>query len=301
VIEKDLLFKLVYEPDPIEPILNYLVEDLSDTMDLDDVGSSYEVLEDRLRGFEEWLHEIWGTAFYESLVGQPEQRALPRAYRLAGERGANVLVADGLSVRELLALKKAFPGRVDYSSGRAAHPTTTSTAARTFYGTSNLEDAFRGARLIEGREWCGRIIGDVRSPPKIGARRNLSMLTYYPDAPLHNAVKYRVAEIQDVSAVIGELIRLVSELSQVSDLVVTGDHGYIFLGRSPNRYLWRWVGRSDRHGGSYGSNGLNIDGEPVAIGRFHAPDVRRSGAFIVHGGVSLTESVVPIVCVEGAA
>ncbi|MEM2905624.1 MAG: hypothetical protein QW057_08375 [Candidatus Bathyarchaeia archaeon] len=297
----EFLVKLVYDADPTEAILSYLVEKLSDTVDLAKIGASYERLEDELSRFEEWLHEVWGTGFYQSLVGQPEERALPKAYKMAGEKEANVLVADGLSVRELLVLMKALPGRIAYTAGRAAHPTTTAAAARSFYGTNSLEDAFHGSRLIEGREWSGQVIHDVRSPPKIGGLKHLSLLTYYPDAPLHNAVKYGVAEIQDVSSVIGDLAHLISELAQVSDLVVTGDHGYIFLGKSPNRYLWRWVSRTERHGGSYGSQGLDAGGEKVAVGRLHAPDVRKSGAFIVHGGVSLTESLVPIITVKGGS
>jgi len=295
---KDFLVKLTYEPDPLEAILSYLDEKLSDMIDLQDIGASYQRLEDELSRFEEWLHEVWGTAFYRLLVGEPEQRSLPIAYRIAGERGANILVADGLSVREFLVLKKALPGRVAYSAGRATHPTITSVAARSFFGTNSLEDAFHGSRLIEGYEWSCQVISDVRSPPKIGVRKNLSLLTYYPDAPLHDVVKYRVAEIQDVSRVIGNLVQLISGLAQVSDLIVTGDHGYIFLGKSPNRYLWRWIGRTDRHGGSYGSHGLDVGGVQVAMGRLHAPDVRKSGAFIVHGGVSLTESLVPIITVR---
>jgi hypothetical protein len=55
------------------------------------------------------------------LVGKPEQRALPRVYRIAGEKDANILVADGLSIRELLVIKKALPGRVTYSAGLAIH------------------------------------------------------------------------------------------------------------------------------------------------------------------------------------
>lgn len=297
----EFLIKLVYDSDPMETILGYLVEKLSDSLDLGNIGSSYERLEDELSRFEEWLHEVWGVSFYHSLVGETEERALSKAYRIAGERDANVLIADGFSIRELLVLMKALPGRVTYSAVRAVYPTTTSTAARSFFGTKSLEDAFHGSRLIDGREWWGKVISDVRDPPKIGSQKHLSMLTYYPDAPLHNAVKYGIAAIQDISRVIGDLIQLISELALISDLVVTGDHGYIFLGRSPNRYLWRWIGRAERQGGSYGNYGLNLGGEKAAIGRFHAPDVQRSGAFIVHGGVSLTESLVPIITVKGGA
>jgi hypothetical protein len=298
---KEFLTKLVYEPDPAEAILGFLDERISDRIDLGDIGKSYQYMEDELSSFEWWLHEIWGTAFYKWLLGEPEQRALPRAYEIARRMGANILIADGLSMRELLILKKALPGRVSYSAGHAIHPTITSVAARSFFGTTSLEDAFQGNRLIEGHEWSCQVIHDIRSPPKIGGRKNLSLLTYYPDAPLHNVVKYGIAEIQDVSSVIGDLVRLISELSRVSDLVVVGDHGYIFLGKSPNRFLWRWVARTDRHGGSYGRHGLDVGGVQVAMGRLHAPDVKKSGAFIVHGGVSLTESLVPIIIVKGGA
>jgi hypothetical protein len=155
-----------------------------------------------------------------------------------------------------------------------------------------------GQRLLEGREWTGNVIEDINSPPKIGNRKGLSLLTYYPDAPLHNAKKYGVAQIQDVSRVMKDLIELASELTQTSDLVVTGDHGYLYLGNSPNKFLWRWVGHSERHGGSYGPRTLEIQGERLATGRYDAQDVRRSGAFIVHGGASLAESLVPVVAVR---
>ncbi|MBS7609961.1 hypothetical protein KEJ19_05275, partial [Candidatus Bathyarchaeota archaeon] len=81
---------------------------------------------------------------------------------MAGEREANVLVADGLSLRELLVLKKALGPRVSYSIGRSFHPSNTATAARSFFGTSSLEDAFHGKRLMEGREWSGEVIHDIR-------------------------------------------------------------------------------------------------------------------------------------------
>ncbi len=302
MVNKDFLIKLVRDPDPLEAILNYLVERLLGKVDLADIDASYEVLEDELSRFERWLYEVWGKSFYEFLLGKPEERALwalSKAYRMAGEMGANVLVADGLSLRELLVLIKALQGRVTYTAGRVAHPTTTAMAARSFFGTENLQDAFRGTGLREGYEWTGQVVDNVRSPPKIGGRRHLSLLTYYPDAPLHSAVKYGFVQIQKVSEVIGDLVKIISELSRVSDLVVTGDHGYIFLGRSPNRYLWRWIGHTERHGGSYGDHGLDVGGEVVAMGRFHAPDVLKSGAFIVHGGISLTESLVPIITVKG--
>jgi hypothetical protein len=267
-------------------------------MNLQDIGGSYERLEEELCLFERWFDEVWGPPFYRFLAEGPGEKALSKAYRMAGQRDANILVADGLSLRELLLLLRAFPDRIEYSAGRAFHPTTTQTAARSYYGLSALENAFHGQRLLEGREWTGNVIEDIKSPPKIGNRKGLSLLTYYPDAPLHNAKKYGVAQIQDVSRVMKDLIELASELTQTSDLVVTGDHGYLYLGNSPNKFLWRWVGHSERHGGSYGPRTLEIQGERLATGRYDAQDVRRSGAFIVHGGASLAESLVPVVAVR---
>lgn len=295
----EFLIRLIHDQDPLDAILDYVLEEFAQAMDLRDIGLSYENLEEKLCQFEKWLHEVWGQPFYALLAGDLGEKALPKTYKTAGQINANVLVADGLSLRELLLMLKAFPGRVEYSAGRAFHPTTTQTAARSFYGLSALEDAFRGKKLLEGYEWSGEVIADIKAPPKVGNRKGLNLLTYYPDAPLHQAIKYGVAEIQDISRVMNDLIHLISELTRVSDLVVTGDHGYLYLGKSPNKYLWRWIGRSGRFGGSYGSRKLEAQGEEIAIGRSDAPDVRRSGAFIVHGGVSLTESLVPVITIKG--
>jgi hypothetical protein len=295
---KDFLINLVYDQDPLDRILQYIVTRFSKMMDLQDIGESYENLEEELCRFENWLDEIWGMSFYKFLVEGPGEKALPNAYRLASQRDANVLISDGFSLRELLLIYKAFPDRVEYSAGRAFHPTITQIAAHSYFGTSALEDAFNDKPLLEGREWTGDVIADIKSPPKIGNRKGLSLLTYYPDAPLHEAKKYGIAKVQDVSRIMKDIIQLVSELTHASDLVITGDHGYLYLGNSPNKYLWRWVSRSERHGGTYGARTLKIQGETMATGRCDAQDVRQSGAFIVHGGASLTESLVPVVLVK---
>lgn len=294
----ELLIQLVHKKDPLDIILRYVEFRFLNLMSLQDIGESYERLEEQLCEFEKWLDDIWGMAFYRLLSEGAGGRALAKAYRMAGQRGCNILVADGLSLRELLLLLRAFPGRVEYEAGYAFHPTTTLIAARSFYGQNTLDSSFQGRRLIEGYEWSGSVVTDTRSPPKVGGRTGIHFLTYYPDAPLHNAVKYGVAMVQDVSQVMSDLIYLISELTLVSDLVVTGDHGYIYLGKSPNKYLWRWIGRSDRHGGNYGVRTLEVDGETMATGRCDCPDVRQSGAFIVHGGASLTESLVPVILVR---
>ena len=299
--EQELLVKLVHNDDPTDEILEYLVAQLEEYIDLDEITSSYETVEQELLDFEYWLHRIWGKSFYETLVGSPEDLAIPKAFRIATEHDANLLFCDGLSIRELLAFKKRLSGRLSFTCGRAPTPTTTESAAKKVLKTNTLSDAFRGKRLFEGSEWTGHIIEKISNPPRIGKKRGSMFLTYYPDAPLHNAEKYQLVQIQDVSKVIHQLTELVHQLSKNTPLVVTGDHGYIFLGNNPGLHLWRWNKHISRHGGDYGENGLNIDGETVALGRFHAPNVRLSGAFITHGGVSLTESLVPIVTIESGA
>jgi len=294
----DFLISLVYDQDPLDKILQYIVARFSGILELQDIGGSYERLEEELCRFESWIDDVWGLPFYRFLVEGSGEKALPKAYRLASQRNANVLVADGFSLREFLLLFKAFPDRVEYSAGRAFHPTTTQIAAHSYYGLNALENAFHNKPLLEGHEWSGEVIADIMSPPKIGNRKGLSLLTYYPDAPLHNAKKYGIAKVQDVSRVMKDIVQLVSELTQISDLVITGDHGYLYLGNSPNKYLWRWVSRSERHGGTYGARTLQTQGETIATGRCDAQDVRQSGAFIVHGGASLTESLVPVVLVK---
>ena len=300
MFDTDLLVKLVYGKSPIESIFSYVIENNSGIINMNEISSSYERLEDNISKFEEWLYEVWGLEFYKSMIKEHEDWALNKAFRIAKEKEANILVCDGLSIRELIVAKKALDERIDYVMGYSPHPTDTNAVATSIFGTSSLEAAFRGgSRLIEGYEWNTEIIKDIINPPRIGGRKDLALLTYYPDAPLHNAVKYGIAKVQDISNVITSLIVLVKQLSLTNNLVLTGDHGYLFLGNNPIRYLWRWVRRAYRHGGTYGKNELEFKGEKMAVGRFHAPDVRRSGAFITHGGVSLTESLVPIVIVKG--
>lgn len=89
------------------------------------------------------------------------------------------------------------------------------------------------------------------------------------------------------------------ELSKNAPLIVTGDHGYIYLGANPARYLWGSAPKKqERFGGEYGDNCLEIDGKKVAIGRIHVNVGPGTNTFIAHGGVSLTESLVPVVTIE---
>lgn len=167
-------------------------------IDLDDIATSYERIEEELRDFELWLHNIWGRAFYINLIGDEEEWAIHKALKAAGERNCNLLVCDGLSLRELV-IRKAFPGRVAYTPARAPAPTTTETAARKIFNSPNLEMGLTGSKLLWGRKWNGMNIPDIRNPPRTGGQRGLISLTHYPDAPLHRARSYGTTQIQDVS------------------------------------------------------------------------------------------------------
>lgn len=100
---------------------------------------------------------------------------------------------------------------------------------------------------------------------------------------------------------IGLITKLVGQLSRNVPLVVTGDHGYIFLGTNPNRYMWLPYRRQERFGGEYGENGIELEGVKIAVGRYHTHITPGGGSFIVHGGISLTESLVPVIMVEAEA
>jgi len=299
--QEALLTKLVYEPDPLRCILDLLVSRLDPLVDVDDISASYDRIEEEIRDFEQWLNNIWGQSFYRLLVGGKEDWALPKAFKAADERDGNILICDGLSLRELLVLKRAFQGRVNYMAGKAPVPTTTDTVVRKVFNSVGLKDAITGSKLYWGRQWTGQIIEDISDPPRLGGQRGLMFLTHYPDAPLHQARSHRTTQIQDISKVIKEVVTLVEELSRNVPLIVTGDHGYIYLGTNPNKYMWLPYRRQERFGGEYGENGIEVEDIKVATGRYHAPIISGSTTFIVHGGISLTESLVPIIVIEAGA
>ena len=295
------LTKLVTTPNPLEHILDWLVARLEPLMHLDQISTSYNRVEEELVDFELWLHKVWGPDFYKELLGSEETWAIPRAFKTAIEVEGNILICDGWSLRELLVLRKALPGRMKFTAGKTPAPTTTQNVIRKIFNSPGLKEAFTGVKLYWGKRWKGSIIEDISNPPRPGRQKGLMFLTYYPDAPLHDAVKYGVTQVQDVSKVITQLINIIRGLSSSSPLVVTGDHGYIYLGDNPNKFMWLPFRRQERYGVEYGDNYVEVDEVKTAVGRFVAPVSRRSKAIIVHGGVSLSESLVPVAVIEAEA
>jgi len=293
-----LLSSLIREPDPALAIVEHLLAQLDPLVYPSDIGATYERVEEKLRDFEEWLHVTWGKGFYEILVTGEEEWALTKTFKNAAERKANVLVCDGFSIRELLILRHLYGVNLSYEIGRAPAPTTTENTARSFFQTTNLKDAFKAERLINGKKWKGIVIEDLNKPPRLGSETGYMLLTHFPDSPLHNAVAHRTTQVQDVSNVINQVMDLIEILSRNAPLTVTGDHCYIYLGSNPQRNLWDPYSRVERFGGNYGEKGMVVDGVSVAVGRFHANTGPGSNTFITHGGVSLTESLVPVVTID---
>ena len=297
-----LLVKIVREQDPMPQIVDYVISQLEPTVDLSDLTSSYGRIEEWLQSFEEWLHDAWGLGFYRCLASADHGWALQKALQKAAEIDANVLVCDGFSIRELLTLKKKIGDKFTYTIERAPAPTTTQNVAMKIFGSPTLKDFFRGETHYEGHVWRSEVITDILSPPRIGSGRGHLLLTQYPDTPLHGARSHRTTQVQDVSKVIGQLLDLIESMSLNAPLVVTGDHGYIYLGTNPSKYFWGSAPkRQERFGGEYGDNCIETEGADgrvkVAVGRIHVNVVQGSNTFITHGGISLTESTVPIVTI----
>jgi len=267
-------------------------------MRLDDVSNSYDRMEEWLQSFEKWLHDAWGLDLYKTLASEEHGWALYKALQRAAEIDANILVCDGFSIRELLALKSKLGDKLSYTVERTPAPTTTQNVSMKVFGTPILKDAFKGERLFEGHTWHSNVITDIMHPPRVGSSRGHMLLTQYPDAPLTGARTHKTTQVQDVSRVVAQLLDLVESLSRNAPLVVTGDHGYIYLGSNPSKYFWGSAPRrQERYGGEYGENGLDINGVKVAVGRIHVNVAPRSNTFITHGGVSLTESLIPVVSI----
>jgi hypothetical protein len=286
------------DSDPAPTIFKHLLTQLEPHINPEDLGSTYGEVEEKLRDFEEWLHQAWGRGFYETLVTNAEGWALTKTFRTAAENRGNVLVCDGFSIRELLVLRHHFKERLSYKVGRAPAPTTTENVAKSFFQTTTLKEAFTTDRLIEGEMWRGEIINDLNKPPRLGSETGHMLLSQYPDSPLTHAVVHRTTQVQDLTIVIDQIIELVEHLTRNTPLTITGDHGYIYLGPNPQRNLWDPYIRAERYGGNYGEKGMRVKDVNVAIGRFHANPTSGSNTFITHGGVSLTESLVPVVTID---
>ncbi len=297
----DLLVKIVRETEPIPFIAEYLSSKIDPLIDLNEITGSYNRIEEVLQSFEEWLHKTWGIDFYKCLASTESGWAIPKALKKASEIDANVLICDGFSIRELLMLQKKMGKTLNYSLERTPAPTTTENVSMKVFGSPNLKDAFRGETQYEGYNWHSDYIADITNPPRIGNQRGHLFLTQYPDAPLHGARIHKTTQVQEISNIIKQLIALIELLSKNAPLIVTGDHGYIYLGVNPARYLWGSAPKKqERFGGEYGDNCLEIDGKKVAVGRIHVNVGPGTNTFIAHGGVSLTESLVPVVTIEAS-
>lgn len=299
-MRRSLLSELVRRDDPCEAIVEYIEAEYLEKLNLNSIESFYHRLEYELAKLELWLYEVWGLSFYKDFLAYRGLRepAITRAFRYAKECGGNVLVSDGFSVRELLVIKRALGDRFrKFELGYAPAPTLTSNVARIVFNVDTMHDAFTGLKTIEDKVWRMVMIEDVENPPRIGAQGGTAFFTYHPDGPLHHAERYGV-KFYGIDRAIRELVNLVNRLLKVGrPLVVTGDHGYIFIGGKPEKTLWPGWRRAPRCGGditTYGKLHIKIDDIGVAVGRRHC-DITAKKRTISHGGISITESIVPIV------
>jgi hypothetical protein len=296
-LRADLFKHLILDADPIPAIINDIDSEFSPLINLDDLNPSYAQMESKFSDLERWLHDSWGLGFYNSLITSPEEWALTKAFTDAKPQTGNVLICDGFSLREMLVLKKFFGDRLTYNVGRSPVPTTTASAAKQFFQVNNLKDAFSGERLICGERWHGEVVETINTPQKLGRETGKLMLTQFPDAPLTGAVAHRTTQLQDVSTVLKLLIDLIDGFTNYKPLTITGDHGYIYLGPNPQSYMWKYI-KMERTGGKYGEDGLQLGDCSVAIGRNHVNATIGGNTYITHGGVSLTESIVPVVTIR---
>jgi hypothetical protein len=297
-MKENFVLSLIREKDPTSVIFSEMIELAESKLRLIDLDKSYEDIEDELLKLEKWLFDAWGVDLYRYHLANREKNklAISKAFKLASEKGANVLISDGYSLREHVVVKNSIKAEVDEDFGLSATPSITSEVSKIFFNVPDLKQAFSGRRFIEGSSWEMYIVDKIKNPPRTGKKKGIAFLTYYPDAPLHEARKHGIVELQSITAVVSDLVSLIDELSSNVPLVVTGDHGYIFTKGNPGLFLWKNWESKNRYGESYGEFQLKIDGTTVAIGRKHAP--RTTESMITHGGVSLAESLVPITIIH---
>jgi len=296
--EYNLLETLLKE-NPFPDLVKIIVNECSKILKDRSLVEAYSNMEIWISSLERWLWNVW-SEMYERLANVERKNwSIERAFTIAWENNANILISDGFSLRELVVLLSGISEKVNrYEIGYAPPPTTTTNVAQRVFGEEIMKNVFKRRKLVfRNKVWESYFIKDIVHPPRIGKMRGVVLFTPYPDLPLHEAKKYGV-ELHNLDEVIKKLIKLIIDLSSVSPLVVTGDHGYIFVGDSPAIYLWKWK-KSRREAVLRNGHSITIGGSKVAIGRFHAPQTKRRGSLIVHGGISIMESLVPIVIVRG--
>ena len=301
-MKQEFLLKLIEEENPCEAIFSFIESAAPAEIELDRLVDFYHEFERYIAQFELWLYEMWGPSFYKDMLlkTNTSELSVNIAFKLASQLNGNVLICDGFSLREAIIVRRTLSEHViDVKVGYAPAPTDTNTAAKVMFGCSTMAEAFSGSRIIHGKLWRMHVVKDIKNPPRIGTRDNYALWTYDPDARLHRAEEHGV-KIHDIKNIVEDIIHLIQHLLSIGrPLVVTGEHGYIFLGRKPSNAFWSGWQKIDRIHETcevYGDLAIKVDDRYVASGRKHG--MPRRGSFIIHGGVSLAESMVPIIILK---
>jgi len=298
ILKRKLLISLIEEPDPSKYLFSFIEHKCPESINLKKLIDFYYELENQISRLELWLYDIWGINFYKQLFLSKDKTefAINMAFRIAKEYEANILICDGFSIREAIVIKRLLKEvPINIEIGYSPAPTHTNNVAEIIFGCKTMIDAFSNPRFIYGKYWNMDVVRDIKNPPRIGAYENYALWSYDPDMRLHQAEKYNIT-LHRIGDVIGDILKLIKHLLSVGKpLIVTGDHGYIFLGKKPNNALWpkpKKASRCYEEREIYEDLFVEVHGKNIAIGRKHAKPSK--GSFITHGGISLTESMIPI-------
>jgi len=301
----DFVEKIVEHDDPYDDIWEFLVSLARETYkSASSVTDFYEKYEARVATIERWLYGSWGIEMYRLLVEKSKLKAnvsILKALELAEQINGNVLIGDGFSIREAIVLSSRFKDRMrELSFGIAPPPTVTSESLNKQLGESSIAKLIeKGSITIGGRRWRTNYVDPSRIGGPVKASDTI-FITDLPDAVLHVTIRHGRKTINE-DAVVNQLCGIIEVLSELQPLVITGDHGYLYLNLSPNIYMWSPVIESPRYGSREDVKGneerqlVEVDNKVVVVGRYHLPSRH---ALIAHGGVSLLESLVPILVVH---
>jgi len=307
---KEIIMDIIEKDDPYISIWNYLFDLGCQTYkDANSITDFYEKYEAQVSTFEKWLYLSWGNEIYELLIEKTKLKSnlsIIKALKKAKQLNANVLISDGFSLREAIIIANKLKDKLKdqrkiiIELGYAYPPTITSKALEIQLGKHSFNEIIdEGSIPYINNLWSVRYI----EPSKIGGTikaNNTIFITYLPDIIFHEAVikrgRRRKAISEDV--IVNQLSNVIYKLSDLQPLVVTGDHGYLYLGVSPYEYMWESPVESPRYGDIVNDGRCyitQIDNIAVVSGRYHLPSTDK---LITHGGISLMESLVPLLIIH---
>jgi len=305
----EVLLSLIETEDPIRVLWEALVGIWEVEQVPDNIDDFFLERERVTNHLERIAHECF-FELYNLLIDRVNGS---KTERVLADEDETLILMDGLSIREASLLSPALAKagfdlyETDYSF--SAIPSDTQPFVRRFFGTSS-PSAIRG-----GEDFAFEYVEAGRVKDFFPRRGKLVVWISFPDQLMHHAG--RIVTPSEAFAKTKETLLKVLQNSARTQATITSDHGYIYAQRSiehcwpPSREderLLRGIfgsGRAVRVTEVSGPDRRKLDRPQdkryvveeddhyCVVGRYYWSTTGR-GSDVSHGGISLTECLVPV-------